>query len=85
MATIGTFTKADNGNFAGTITTMTLKAKTVYPSGRQGKRQGARLHRLTVGAVECGAGWQEDQPREPRVPLSQAGRSDPSRLRSTPP
>ncbi len=32
MATIGTFTKADNGNFIGTITTLTLKAKATPPA-----------------------------------------------------
>lgn len=56
MATIGTFTKADNGNFIGTITTLTLKAKTtIRPVDKESDK--APNYRLAVGTVECGAGW----------------------------
>jgi len=58
MATIGTFTKADNGNFIGTITTLTLKAKaTLRPIDRESDK--APDYRLAVGSVECGAGWKK--------------------------
>lgn len=68
MATIGTFTKADNGNFNGTITTLTLKAKAVLrPVDKESEK--APDHRLTVGAVECGAGWQKTS-REKRDYIS---------------
>ena len=58
MATIGTFTKADTGNFNGTITTATLKLKaTLRPIDMDGDK--APDYRLTVGTVECGAGWKK--------------------------
>jgi uncharacterized protein (DUF736 family) len=58
MATIGTFTKADNGNFTGTITTLTLKAKTtIRPVEKESDK--APDYRCSVGAVECGAGWKK--------------------------
>ncbi len=68
MATIGTFTKADNGNFNGTITTLTLKAKAVLrPVDKESEK--APDHRLTIGSVECGAGWQKTS-REKRDYIS---------------
>lgn len=58
MATIGTFTKADNGNFNGTITTLTLKAKTtIRPVEKESDK--APDYRLAIGSVECGAGWKK--------------------------
>ena len=58
MATIGTFTQADNGNFNGTITTATLKLKATLKSiDMDGDK--APDYRLTVGTVECGAGWKK--------------------------
>lgn len=58
MATIGTFTKANNGNFTGTITTAVLKLKaTIRPVDRESDK--APDYRLSVGTVECGAGWQK--------------------------
>lgn len=58
MATIGTFTKANNGNFTGTITTLTLKAKTtIRPVEKESDK--APDYRCSVGTVECGAGWKK--------------------------
>ena len=58
MATIGTFTKADNVTFTGTITTLTLKAKTtIRPVEKESEK--APDYRLAVGSVECGAGWKK--------------------------
>lgn len=56
MATIGTFTKADNGTFNGTITTATLKLKAgLRPVDKDSDK--APDYRITVGAFEFGAGW----------------------------
>jgi len=55
---LGTFTKADNGIFTGTITSLTLKAKTtIRPVEKESDK--APDYRLTVGTVECGAGWKK--------------------------
>ena len=75
MATIGTFTKDDAGNFTGTITTLTLKAKTIIrPVDKESDK--APDYRLAVGTVECGAGWKKTS-RENRDYLS-AKLDDPS-------
>ena len=58
MATIGTFTQATNGSFAGTIKTLTLSAKaTLRPVEKESDK--APDFRLSAGAVECGAGWKK--------------------------
>ena len=58
MATIGTFTQAANGSFTGTITTLTLKAKTtIRPVEKESDK--APDYRLAIGSVECGAGWKK--------------------------
>ncbi len=55
---LGTFTKADNGTFTGTLTSLTLKAKTtIRPVEKESDK--APDYRLTVGPVECGAGWKK--------------------------
>src|ERR1700722_9587163 len=45
MATIGTFTAADNG-YTGSVKTLTLNVKAKIRRDREGKRQGARLSHL---------------------------------------
>lgn len=83
MATIGTFTKANNGNFTGTITTAALKLKaTIRPVDGEGDK--APDYRFSVGTAECGAGWQKTS-REGRDYISSSWTIRPSRLRSTPP
>lgn len=58
MATIGTFTKADNGHFNGTIRTATLNLKTtIRPVEADSEK--APDYRVTVGAFEFGAGWKK--------------------------
>lgn len=58
MATIGTFTQAGNGSFAGTIRTLTLNAKAILrPIDKESDK--APDYRLAVGPVECGAGWKK--------------------------
>ena len=74
MATIGTFTQASNGSFTGTVKTLTLNAKaTLRPIDKESDKgrlsPGSRLGRMRRG-------MEEDQPREPRLHLGQAGRSE---------
>lgn len=58
MATIGTFTQANNGSFTGTIKTLTLNAKAILrPIDKESDK--APDYRLAVGTVECGAGWKK--------------------------
>ena len=53
MATIGTFTQAGNGSFAGTIKTLTLNAKaTLRPIDKESEK--APDFRLAVGSVGGG-------------------------------
>lgn len=60
---LGTFTKTDNGTFTGTITSLTLKAKTTFrPIEKEGEK--APDYRVTVGTVECGAGWKKTSRQE---------------------
>lgn len=63
MATIGTFTKADNGNFTGTIKTATLNLKTtIRPVDSDNDK--APDYRVTVGAFEFGAAWKQTSRNE---------------------
>ncbi len=56
MATIGTFTRDENGAYAGTIKTLTLNVKaTIKPCDRDNDK--APDHRVTANGVEFGAGW----------------------------
>jgi uncharacterized protein (DUF736 family) len=56
MATIGTFTRDDNGVYAGTIKTLTLNVKaTIKPCDRDSDK--APDFRVTANGVEFGAGW----------------------------
>lgn len=68
MATIGTFTKADNGNFNGTIKTATLNLKTtIRPVEKESDK--APDYRVAAGSVELGAGWKKTS-REQREYLT---------------
>lgn len=56
MAQIGTFTRDDNGAYAGTIKTLTLNVKaTIKPCDRDNDK--APDYRITANGVEFGAGW----------------------------
>ena len=57
MATIGTFTKTENG-YTGEIVTLSLQAKNVriIPDTRA-SGENAPSHRIYIGRVEVGAGW----------------------------
>lgn len=56
MATIGSFTKNDNG-FAGEIRTLGLKVKAVLQSVSKDGEKAPDFRVLTTGNVEIGAGW----------------------------
>jgi uncharacterized protein (DUF736 family) len=56
MATIGTFTRDENGTYAGTIKTLTLNVKAnIKTCDRDNDK--APDYRVTANGVECGAGW----------------------------
>jgi len=56
MATIGSFTKSDDGIFSGTIKTLTLTIKARFvPVGKKSDK--APDLRVVVGDIEIGAGW----------------------------
>ena len=56
MATIGTFTKTDNG-FVGSIQTLSLIATKVTVSSTEKTSDTAPDFRIKVGQVEIGAAW----------------------------
>ena len=57
MATIGKFTKKD-GDFTGTITTLSLQAKGVRIISEKARaNENAPSHRIFIGAAEIGAAW----------------------------
>ena len=58
MAQIGTFTASENGNFPGTIRTLTLNAKaTLRPADKEHDK--APDYRVYAGTVELGAAWKK--------------------------
>ncbi|TAL01125.1 MAG: DUF736 domain-containing protein [Rhodospirillaceae bacterium] len=58
MATIGTFTKQDNG-FQGAITTLTVKAK-VNIAAVEKTSEKAPDYRIFAGNAEIGAAWSQE-------------------------
>jgi uncharacterized protein (DUF736 family) len=58
MAIIGTFTKQDNGAFAGSLATLTVKAKvSIAPVEKSGEK--APDFRVYAGNAEIGAAWSQ--------------------------
>ncbi|UVK49364.1 DUF736 domain-containing protein (plasmid) [Mesorhizobium sp. AR07] len=56
MASIGTFTRGDDGSFAGTIRTLNINVKAaIKPVAKDNER--APDYRVTANGVELGAGW----------------------------
>lgn len=56
MANLGTFTKAEDGSFTGTLRTLTLNAKVkIIPVS--GGKENAPTHRIFAGEFEIGAAW----------------------------
>ncbi|MGN7126824.1 DUF736 domain-containing protein [Methylorubrum thiocyanatum] len=56
MATIGTFTRTQNG-FVGEIATLTIQAKRVMIVEESRGGENAPTHRIYLGKAEIGAGW----------------------------
>ena len=57
MATIGTFTAADNG-YGGSIKTLTLSIRCKFvPTEKDNDK--APDYRIIAGAIECGAAWKK--------------------------
>lgn len=56
MAQIGTFTRSDDGSFAGTIRTLNISVKaTIRPVTKDNER--SPDYRVAANGVELGAGW----------------------------
>jgi uncharacterized protein (DUF736 family) len=76
MAQIGTFTRDENGAYAGTIKTLTLNVKaTIKPCDRDNDK--APDYRVTANGVEFGAGWSKTA-RETGVEYLSLKLDDPS-------
>ncbi len=60
MASIGTFKKAANGEYAGEIVTLSVQAKNVRIVPEQNRvNENAPSHRVFVGRAEIGAAWEK--------------------------
>jgi uncharacterized protein (DUF736 family) len=68
MATIGTFTAADNG-YIGSIKTLTLNVKAKFVATEK-ENDKAPDFRIIAGAVECGAAWKKTARESDREYLS---------------
>jgi uncharacterized protein (DUF736 family) len=56
MATIGYFTKQENGGFTGTIETLTLSTRATFePLAKRGEK--SPDYRITIGLSDIGAAW----------------------------
>ena len=58
MATIGTFSRTDNG-FAGSVKTLNLNVKAVKFVPAEGENQNGPDFRVFAGATEFGAAWRK--------------------------
>src|SRR5579864_2186730 len=58
MATIGTFTKGDNGDFTGAVKTLTLNVKTKIARSEK-ENDKAPDYRIFAGQTEFGAAWRK--------------------------
>ncbi|TCP80066.1 uncharacterized protein (DUF736 family) [Rhizobium sp. PP-CC-2G-626] len=82
MATIGTFTKNENGSagFTGAVKTLTLNVKTVKFVPAEGDSERGPDFRIFAGATEFGAAWKKTARETQREYLSvklESGRRDP--------
>ena len=69
MATIGTFTKTDNG-YTGAVKTLTLNVKTVKLVPAEGDSERGPDFRIFAGATEFGAAWKKTARETQREYLS---------------
>jgi uncharacterized protein (DUF736 family) len=58
MAQIGTFTRAEDGSYAGTIKTLSLNIKARFLPAELSENEKAPNLRVMAGNVEIGAAWQ---------------------------
>ncbi len=58
MATIGTFTKTANGEFTGTVKTLTLNVKAKFVP-TEGDSERGPDYRIVTSATEFGAAWKK--------------------------
>jgi uncharacterized protein (DUF736 family) len=68
MATIGTFTAADNG-YTGSVKTLTLNVKAKFVATEK-ENDKAPDYRIIAGAIECGAAWKKTARESDREYLS---------------
>src|SRR6195256_162441 len=58
MAQIGTFTRAEDGSYTGTIKTLSLNIKARFIPAESSQNEKAPDLRVLAGNVEIGAAWQ---------------------------
>lgn len=58
MATIGTFTRTENG-YSGSVKTLTLNVKSVKFVPAEGDNEKGPDYRIFAGAIEFGAAWKK--------------------------
>jgi uncharacterized protein (DUF736 family) len=59
MATIGTFTKGEDGSYSGSIKTLTLNVKTAQMRPADKDNDKAPDYRIFSGSTEFGAAWKK--------------------------
>ena len=85
MATIGFVQQQDDGSFAGTLTTLALKAKIrIVPVGRKTSDNGPDYRVITSDGVDIGAAWIRTGRESQRDYVSLKIDDPPCRRRSTP-
>jgi uncharacterized protein (DUF736 family) len=60
MAQIGTFTRAEDGSYSGTIKTLSLNIKARFLPAEPSENEKAPNLRVMAGNVEIGAAWQRN-------------------------
>ena len=70
MATIGTFTKDDAGNYNGAIKTLTLNVKSAVLRPNEKSDDKAPDYRIFAGTTEFGAAWKKTARETQREYLS---------------
>ena len=70
MAQIGTFTRDENGAYAGTIKTLTLNVKAKFVRIENPSDKGPHFRIYSAGNVELGAAWQKHSEQSGRDYLS---------------
>ena len=74
MAQIGTFTRAEDGSYTGTIKTLSLNIKARFLPAEFSENEKAPNLRVLAGNVEIGAAWHRTSKDNTRLSLGQARR-----------